>query len=50
MEQEDMVELHQPQDHLDQEKQEMLTLVEVVVVDITQDQFVVLEQQEVQEV
>ena len=47
--QEDKVALHLDQDHLDQELQEQQILVVEVEVDFTQDQYVVLEQQVVQE-
>ena len=47
--QEDKVALPLDQDHLDQELQEQQILVVEVEVDFTQDQYVVLEQQVVQE-
>ena len=47
--QEDKVALHLDKDHLDQELQEQQILVVEVEVDFTQDQYVVLEQQVVQE-
>tara|TARA_B100000287_G_scaffold86976_1_gene79624 strand:- start:123 stop:302 length:180 start_codon:yes stop_codon:yes gene_type:complete len=47
--QEDKVEHQHRQDHLDQELQEQQILVVEVEVDFTQDQYVVLEQQVVQE-